>query len=73
MAHIHINCTDEQLAEFTELARASRTSVSTLGQQAIIQLMVASRAGAIPMVGPSTMKNAELQQEALGITFFKPR
>ena len=71
MAHIHINCTDEQLAELTELARASRTSVSALGQKAIVQLITAARAGATPMIVPSTLKNAELQKEALGITFYK--
>jgi hypothetical protein len=63
MAHIHVNCTEEELAEFTELARASQTSVSALGQRAIQQLMVAARTGAAPMVSPSSVRTAETSDE----------
>lgn len=49
---------DDHRALF-DLARRSRTSVSSLGRLAISQLLLMDRNGAMPLVKPSTIDNAQ--------------
>ena len=56
---LSIPVTDEEHLALFNLAKRSRTSVSSLGHLAISQLLLTSRQGALPLLPPSTLENAQ--------------
>ena len=55
---ISIPVSDGEHRELFDLARRSRTSVSSLGHLALAHLLLQARNGALPMLPPSTLDNA---------------
>jgi hypothetical protein len=58
-ARVSVGLTRPELDEFNELARRCNTSLSALGQLAIKHMLVQARAGALPMLKPARLEDAE--------------